>query len=257
MASFQEAEASFSTNTINNTEGNEDETELLFSTLSAYWQRNESAFTNWWLSVLNDDARRSTLLQTVPDMPLGPNKDAIKVTDRILPELTQSGLLACDGKLLILFIRRRFSTEDCGFQGDAMQLTKMFTDGDLPNLGGEKLDQMDLPFIDPCDPEENIRSLSKSTSPEARLQIMSHLSTCRLVHAAVWLCLRIRRSVLSGFLTNLILLHEESMNQKPSPTFHELLKSEKEQARYFGGDEKDLLKESNGVKVESTLEECD
>ena len=255
MASFQEAEASFRTNTINNTEGNEDETELLFSTLSAYWQRNESAFTNWWLSVLNEDVRRSTLLQTVPDMPLGPNKDAIKVTDRILPELTQSGLLACDGKLLILFIRRRFNTEDCGFQGDAMQLTKMFTDGDLPNLGGEKLDQMDLPFIDPCDPEENIRSLSKSTSPEARLQIMSHLSTCRLVHAAVWLCLRIRRSTIAGFLTNLILLHEECASEKPSPTFHELLMGEREQVQYFGGDE--LLKESTGVKVKSTLEECD
>ena len=55
MASFQEAELSFSSNTINNTEGNEDETELLFSTLSAYWQRNESAFFNWWLSVLIND----------------------------------------------------------------------------------------------------------------------------------------------------------------------------------------------------------
>jgi hypothetical protein len=256
MASFQEAEASVSSSTIN-TERNEDETELLFLTLSAYWQRNESSFTSWWLSLLNDDTRRNALLQTVPDMPLGPNKDATKVTDRILPELTQSGLLACDGKLLILFIRRRFSTEDCGFQGDAMQLTKMFTDGDLPNLGGEKLDQMDLPFIDPCDPEENIRSLSKSTSPEARLQIMSHLSTCRLVHAAVWLCLRIRRSTIAGFLTNIILLHEESASEKPSPTFHELLMGEREQAQYFGDDEQELLKDSTGVKVKSTLEECD
>jgi hypothetical protein len=258
MASFEEV-SNDKVDNNDNVDNNEDETELLYLALSAYWIRNETSITNWWLTTLNDETRRNVLLQTVPDMPLNPNKDATKVTDRILPELTLSVLLACDGKLLILFVKRRFSTEDCGFQGDAVQLTKMFTDGDLPNLGGEKLDQMDLPFVDPCDPDENIRSLSKNTSPEARLQIMSHLSTCRLVHAAVWLCLRIRRSTIAGFLTNLILIHEESMSQKPSPSFQELLRGEREQANYLGQDETELLKESEKIKVnqKSTLEECD
>jgi len=253
MASFENiSSANNSTNTNDDNNSNdieEDETELLFLAISAYWNRNETSFSNWWLS-LNDDARRNILIQIVPDMPLNPNQDN-KVTDRILPELTQSGLLACEGKLLLLFIKRRFSTEDSGFQGDIIALTKMFTDGQLPNIGGLQLDQLDLPFVDPCDPDENIRSLSKNTSPEARLKVVSHLSTCRLVHASVWLCLRLRRSTIAGFLTNLIVIHEENMTDKPSPSFNELLKGEKEQLKYFNNEEKELLKES------ATLEECD
>jgi hypothetical protein len=152
--------------------------------------------------------------------------DKLKATDMILPEISQEALLSSGGKLLTLFFARRLTAQDYCFRGDILLLYQQFKEGRMPLFSNNNLAELDTPFVDPLDDDENIRSLSKETSEEGRAQIMGHFETGRLVHADVWIALKLRRASLVAFIEVIVCEHQSQVTPKPSPTYAALLEAE-------------------------------
>lgn len=89
--------------------------------------------------------------------------ETIFPSDILLPEFSQEGLLAADGKLLIIFITQRCISKDKCFQKDLQLLNNLHKKGVLPSLSEGRFRGMDTPFVDVMDPEENVHSLGLST----------------------------------------------------------------------------------------------
>jgi hypothetical protein len=202
------------------TDETESTTEVRYVALQLWWERHGAKFCNWF-STLSTTQRESILRDASPDMPRQPpaNREKsglrLSATDVILPELTLDGLLGQDGKLLFLFMTRRCLSADRCFQADVKLLTTIFKRGGLPVFSGEQLKNMDTPFVDPVDPEENVRALGPSTPKEGRDMINGHLETGRLIHAEVWLSLQVRRYSLVNFMVSLILTFEKANHLLP------------------------------------------
>lgn len=211
--------------------------------LGQWWARHNRQFSLWWLSLGKEskDLQRYILLSAVPDMPLSPAEQSDiatnpsdlsskypprSLTDILLPELTQDGLLASGGQLLILLLARRLVAQDLYFYNDVMALKRLHDRGLLPSLSRNKLDDLDTPFVDPMDTEERVCCLSADTSPEYREQVKNLLQSGRLINADVFMALKIRRAAMCAFMVALVAKFEQEIAEKPSPTFEALLQGE-------------------------------
>lgn len=215
-----------------------------YTALVQYWERHNKLFNVWWLNLSSND-QKEVLLKACPDIPLVPNNNDnnVKFTDIILPELTLQGFLTGNGKLLSLFLARRLVTKDNCYSFDVNLLKEMHMNDKLPSISGNQLNGIDTPFIDPTDINENIQSLGKETSDEKRLEIQTLLQIGRLIHADVWLALKLRRASIVAFLVALVEEHQLQAKKaidKPSPTYSSLLAGELSQKKFIKHDESDI-----------------
>eukprot|EP01039_Chlorochromonas_danica_P007212 gene7212-7978_t len=227
--------------------------ETKLAVLSQWWQRHCQAFSLWFLA-LSDAQREEVVLRACPDLPRQSPftreaaGEVLRPTDIILPEFSQEGMFASQGRIFILFVTRRLSSRDRCMADDVKLLSDLFGKGHLPSFSNHALDSMDTPFVDPVDPEENIRSLSAATTAESRALVSSHLSTGRLIHAEVWLALKIRRLSICSLLEAVAEEHYKAAQTKPSPSYASLLAGELEQ-------QKTLLEEEALAAEETTSKE--
>jgi len=156
------------------------------------------------------------------------------LTDVILPELSQEALLSSGGQVLILLLTRRLVAQDLYFSNDVIALNKIFDEGRLPSLSRGSLDHLDTPFVDPVDADESVRSLGPGVSEEGRRDVAGHLKSGRLIHADVFMALKIRRVALTAFMVGLVNKYEDEIADKPSPTYASLLRGELEQLETAG-----------------------
>ena len=150
--------------------------------LQLWWERNNETISNWFSSLTKDE-QIMCLRKASPDIPTqtaGSRESAgekLNASDVLLPELTIDGLLGANGKLLSLFFSRRCQQADRSYFTDLQLLTAMFARGSMPLFSKDMLKDMDTPFVDPADPNENVQSLSTDTSQENRANIIAHLIT--------------------------------------------------------------------------------
>eukprot|EP01033_Poteriospumella_lacustris_P014398 gene14398-10291_t len=111
-------------------------------------------------------------------------------------------------------------------QEDIRLLNDLYANKKLLSFSNNALEQMDTAFVDPLDPEENIRSLSATTSAETRGLINGHLAINRVIRAEVWLALKLRRSAIAALLELLVEEYYAAADIKPSPTYQSLLLGE-------------------------------
>lgn len=148
-----------------------------YSALSSWWERYQTIFSSWY-SNMPMEQQKQLLLKASPDMPTkspltkSSVADAvIQSTDMLLPELNLDAFLSNNGKILLLFLSRRLVAQDLCFHADVLLLHGQLKRGLMPSFCSDHLNEMDTPFVDPLDTDENIRSLSPQTSPEAREQV--------------------------------------------------------------------------------------
>ena len=150
--------------------------------LQLWWERNNEMMSKWFSSLKKED-QILCLRKASPDIPTqaaGSRESAgekLNASDVLLPELTIDGLLGANGKLLSLFFSRRCQQADRCYFADLQLLTAMFARGSMPLFSQNALTDMDTPFVDPADPNENVCSLSPETSQEYRSKVLAHLIT--------------------------------------------------------------------------------
>lgn len=212
------------------------ETELLV--LKQWWSRNSKPFTDWYLKLSNDE-RAQLLRKACPDLPkVSPASRAkagekLNATDLILPEISEDALLAANGRICTLFIDTQLSGAVDTFKSDIKLLDNLYKNGRLPAFGNQKkLEELDTPFIDPNDPDENV---CVATTDEQRRRVLQVFENYSLVRCQIWIALKIRRSALAAFHKNLFEDFEDRADEiwRPKPLFWQLLKGEMEQQKAF------------------------
>ena len=204
--------------------------------LQLWWERNGDAFATWFES-LSKENQILQLRKASPDIPTqtaGSRESegqTLNASDVLLPELTLDGLLGANGKLLALFFKRRCLQTDRCYFADLQLLNAMFARGSMPLFSKGALDGMDAPFVDPADKDENVRSLNADTPRENRASVLAHLITGRLIHADVFVTLKIRRAALVHFMATIVESFESCNVGKVSPTYSALVVSELDQQR--------------------------
>lgn len=227
------------------------------SALQQWWQRHCKSFSEWYLS-LDEDQQRAIIKKACPDMQEQSafsrqhiNPSLVQASDVILPEFSLEGMLASKGRIFTLFMTRRLTPIDLCMKEDIRMLTDLFLRKALPSFSNNALEKMDTPFIDPMDPEENIRSLSEQTSVDARKMVEEYLVSGRLIHAEVWISLKIRRAAIVGLMENMVVEHQREVKVKPSPTYAALLVAELQQQAALldaeaGEDEEETSNDNTG-----------
>jgi hypothetical protein len=199
-----------------------------FCALQQWWQRHCKSFSEWFLNI-ESSQQREIILSACPDMPeisAFARETSLTATDVLLPEFSLEGMLASNGRLLVLFLTRRLTPPDLCWKEDIKLLDDLRSRGSLPSFSRGQLSQFDTPFVDPMDPSESISSLSADTSGEKRTLILQLLESFRLIHAEVWLALKIRRTSIAAFIEKLVDQHQKEVAVKPSPTYTSLLQGE-------------------------------
>lgn len=218
--------------------GTDDEalTEDRHVALQRWWERNSSNMSKWFESLTRDE-QVIQLRKASPDIPTriaGTRElegQQLSASDVLLPELTIDGLLGVNGKLLSLFFMRRCQQADRCYFADLQLLNAMFARNAMPLFSQGALDQMDTPFVDPADKEENVRSLNVSTPQDNRAAVLAHLISGRLIHADVFITLKIRRTALVHFMVVIVESYEKEHIGSVSPTLRALLIGEMDQQR--------------------------
>lgn len=204
--------------------------------LQLWWERNGDGMSGWIESMTKEN-QITMLRRASPDIPTqtaGVRETAgqkLSASDVLLPELTIDGLLGANGKLLSLFFKRRCGQTDRCYFADLQLLNSMFARGSMPLFSQNTLDAMDTPFVDPADRDENVQSLSVETPQENRASVLAHLITGRLIHADVFVSLKIRRAALVHFMIVIVECYEKAHIGSVSPTYSALLTSELDQQR--------------------------
>lgn len=231
--------------------------------LKNYWERNNASISKWWLS-RPEEEKVYYLKLACPDLPKTTIKKRVegeedraplRPTDALLPELAEEALCAAGGKVLILFFTRRLVSSDLCFHADMKLLKDLRAAGALPDFSDPSLPiaQMDTPFIDPFDAEDNIRSLGPNTSAAARAEVLAHIASGRLIEPEIFLSLKIRRSAICKFLTKLMREFEKNVEETPSPSFDQLVLAEMLETQMMRNEEE---KERQAViEANSGLEE--
>ncbi len=205
--------------------------------LRQWWERNSKPFAEWFLKISREE-QSALLKKACPDAPeissATRSKEGGKLTatDLLLPEISEDAMLAAEGKICVLFATRRLVKASDAYANDIRLLNDLYKMGKLPAFGNlKKIMEMDTPFIDPSDPEENVQVLSPETSPEQRKQVLESFEKGTLVRCTVWIALKVRRTAIAAFLRALFEEFEVSAEDmwKPSPTFQQLLRGEMEQ----------------------------
>lgn len=143
-------------------ETEESSTEDRHAAITVWWERNNEAFSQWFTN-LSHEVQVSYLKTAIPDVPTQTagvreqSGETLQATDVMLPELTLDGLLGANGQLLVLFFSRRCQQADKCYFSDVQLLNNLFLNKVMPLFSSELLDQMDTPFVDPADDQENVR----------------------------------------------------------------------------------------------------
>jgi hypothetical protein len=212
--------------------------------LSQWWQRHCKLFSLWYLS-LNETQQKELILKYCPDIPLTSkfaretNGEKLQATDKILPELSLEGMLASQGKIMILFFTRRLTSSNLCMQDDLVMLNHLLHTKQLPSFSNHAFDNLNTPFIDPLDPEENICALPAKPEKKVLEAVWEKLKNGELIHAEVWLALKLRRQAIVSILEGMILNYEEitqatnssepstsTATTPPTPSYHKLLQGE-------------------------------
>ena len=206
-----------------------------YTALSQWWHRHCKSFSEWYLS-LSEHEQRQIIKKACPDIQEQSaftretlNRALIQASDVILPEFSLEGMLASKGRIFVLFMTRRLTPTDLCMKEDIKMLTDLLERKMLPSFSHHALEKLDTPFVDPLDVDENIRSLSPETSIESRKMVEDYLKSGRLVHAEVWISLKIRRASIVSLLENMVVEHQREVKVKPSPTYAALLLGELQQ----------------------------
>lgn len=199
--------------------------------LQQWWERHGASFSDWF-SGLSAPEQLAALVSASPDMPAQSASErerrgqTLSASDLLLPELCTEGLLTSGGRLLVLLVARRCKSPDLCYSQDVLFLNTLRRQGLLPSLSNKAFEGMDSPFVDPLDPEENVRSLGPGTSTGTRQMVEEHLASGRLVDADVWLALRVRREAMAAFIVNFVEASQSATLPRPSPTYAALLRAE-------------------------------
>ena len=206
--------------------------EVKYLILQQYWQRHCKSFSEWFLQ-LNNEIQHQYILESCPDIPainisireqiIG---EFIKPSDIILPELSLDQLVALNGKVLVLLFTRRCVSTDLCYDSDLKLINTIYLNEKLPEFSNGRLKAFKEPFIDPLDESEIFQSLPPDANETLYNELVQHFSTGRLIRAECWLALKIRRLAILNFLVSLIEKHQETVKNKPSPTFKALLEGE-------------------------------
>ena len=226
--------------------------------LQRWWERNSSNMSQWFESLTRDE-QVIQLRKASPDIPTriaGTRElegQQLSASDVLLPELTIDGLLGVNGKLLSLFFMRRCQQADRCYFADLQLLNAMFARNAMPLFSQGALDQMDTPFVDPADKEENVRSLNVSTPQDNRAAVLAHLISGRLIHADVFITLKIRRTALVHFMVVIVESFEKEHIGSVSPTLRALLIGEMDQQRVT----QEMAEEEQQVEIEGNGDDSD
>ena len=209
---------------------------------SAIHSEKHDILVPWWIQhcknfslqylMKSEEERKQTLLKCLPDMPeqaAGTRErmgGTVTATDMLLPELFLEGLQAGNGRCLILLLARRLASPDTGFENDIKLLNSLYRRCSMPLFSNGAFNNMDTPFIQLGDPDENIKCLDSNCSPETRSATLELLDQGKLVHADVWLACSVRRNALADFMLALKDDYEESIINAPSSTTAEELSDE-------------------------------
>jgi hypothetical protein len=205
-------------------------TEDVYRGLSSWWTRHCKAFSMWFLS-RNTEEQRAILLEACPDIPLlQPGTDAnlnkLTLTELIVPDISLESFLGAQGKILVLFITRAVTHLEHTWLDDLRRLKKLKEQRRLPDLTNGSCSQLNIPHVDPQDVAENVCQVDPKSSPEAKAKILEWIETDRLVEIDVWMCLKLRRMTVSSFILALAEIHQQQVEDKPSPTASALIRAE-------------------------------
>lgn len=222
--------------------------EQKLTALAQWWVRHCKDFSLWYLSQTTEEQRK-LLLKIVPDLPplsafsRESEGSALLPSDVILPEFSQEGMLASNGRVFILFMTRRLSATDLCLSEDIRMLRNLAQRKQLPSFSNNAFVDLDTPFVDPLDPEERIKSLTSETPNETREEIAEHLNSGRLVDAEVWLALKLRRMSIATLLEALTAEHYNAVPVKPSPSYVALLTGELAQQQALAQSDSAIVEE--------------
>lgn len=171
--------------------------------LQQFWMEQNKPFCTWFLLKTPED-RLQVLKKAMPDMPeKGPSAGAkLQPSDVLLPELTQAGMTAGDGKLFVLFMTRR--VVENAFLNDIARLKQLHAKKALPMFSNAKLDHLGIAFVDPNDPEEKVLGLPKDASSEAMESVRAKIADNGYVEANVWVARKLRQTGILNFLVAVV-----------------------------------------------------
>jgi len=198
-----------------------------FVALSQWWKRHCKLFSLWYLS-LGEDQQKELILKYCLDIPLTSkfsresNGEKLQATDFILPEFSLEGMLSSQGKVMVLFLTRRLTSEHLCMQDDLVLLNNLFDLRKLPSFSNHAFDGLNTPFIDPADPAENICTLAAIPDKAVMKAVWEKLRNGELIHAEVWLALKLRRQAIVSVLEGLVVEYEESCGGKASETVQDV-----------------------------------
>ena len=204
------------------------------SAMRSWWSRNCKPFSDWFLK-LDSEARLAIIRKGCPDIPKlnaqarQASGETLTATDVLLPELAEDALMSADGRIAVLFMTRR-CTSLC-IDVDLKLLREHEIRKNLPlfNMGNtEVIAKLDTPFVDPSDPEEQVRSLSSETTEKTRAEVLVGFQSGRFATLGCWMALKVRRTAIARFMKVLMDQFEEKCEEiwKPEPTLEQLINAE-------------------------------
>ena len=170
--------------------------------LEQFWHAHQRTFAAWFMA-LPAAGQAMVLRAGSPDMPdAAPAEgEACSATAVILPELNVESLVASGGRGLIALYEARARMGAGGADAaDCCMLMKLHARGRMPCFSNNAFEGLALAWVDPSDPEENVRALQMG-SPDAHMAAKQQdMLSGKLVDAEVWTTKRMRQTALLGFL---------------------------------------------------------
>jgi len=170
-----------------------------------FWRDRNREFSTWFL-LLPEENRRAVVEEAGPDLPeRGPSQGAVmKPSDLLLPELTRAGMLAGGGRCLVLFFTRR-AVEKCT-ETDIAMLQTLHGKKMLPNISAGRLDRFKLAAIDPG--TEDVIGVPEGAPAAHLADVEARIAAGALLHAEVYLALKLRQDAIATFLNAVIAIYE-------------------------------------------------
>lgn len=171
--------------------------------LRKFWVANTKEFSTWFL-LMSDEERLEAVKEAGPDLPQsGPSAGTrMSPTDILLPELTYDGMLAGNGRCLVLFFTRR--TMENVDTKDLELLNMLHGKNAMPLFSDGKFEHLALAFVNPNDPEENVLGLAKDATAEQIAARTKQVDDGVYIDADVWLAKRVRQGAIETFLQAMV-----------------------------------------------------
>ena len=172
------------------------------SKLERFWGAHARTFAAWFMA-LPLAGQTMVLRNCSPDMPpTAPAEgEACGATAVILPELNVESLVASGGRGLVALFEARSAMGAGGADAaDCCMLMKLHARGRMPCFSQNAFEGLALAWVDPADPEENVRGLAVGCADEHLAGKQRDILSGTLVEAEVWTTKRMRQAALLAFL---------------------------------------------------------